>query len=211
MKGTPKVKTAADHQAEDAAEFARVSKMTDAEVLLATGNGRFGAAIVGTHLAERSHRLVTVSGNGRFGPAIVDPDYAKKEAAKRAALKAEGSSGSSLDNDEADTADRNIAEDNDIDPTDLNDPRNPWTYVTLSGAKVLAMKHQVSHTARVKKAELIGQLQAAKVIPPPVPTDRDEGNDPDALVGSVRPKAAPVGARATLDETDDHDDDPDSD
>jgi hypothetical protein len=49
--------------------------------------------------------------------------------------------------------------------------------VTLGGAKQLAMKAGISHTTRVKRAELIAELHRKGVTPPPVPTDTDD--DPE--------------------------------
>lgn len=158
--------------AADRAEFERAAKMTDEQVLKATGHGRFGPAIVGKYVAERSSQLIKNTGGGVFGPAIVDPEFARKQAAKRAAAEAEGSD-AATDTGETDTGDGTEEITGDIDSANLDDPRNPWHYITLSGAKMLAQTARVSHTPRVKKADLIAMLQAAKVVPPPVPTDAD--------------------------------------
>lgn len=227
------VPSAAEKAAEDEAkEYARVAKMTDAEVMVATGHGKFGPGIVGKALAERSRKLVAASGGGIFGPAIMDPDYAKKQAAKRAAERGEdapapkpkaapvmddddledneevaalaaaamggASTSTLLDMARASTGDLkgpwSAPDDNDddepdsgstgrdlgvgevpkgVDPMDLSNSTNPWTYVTLSGAKMLAQKHQVSHVPRISRVNLIAALQEAGVVPPPVPDDAE--------------------------------------
>jgi hypothetical protein len=61
-----------------------IDQLTDAEVLELTNNGALGAGIVGKELAERAQRLKLTTNDGQFGPALTDPDYATKQAAKRA-------------------------------------------------------------------------------------------------------------------------------
>jgi hypothetical protein len=168
-----------------------IDELTDAEVLERTGHGRFGPGIVGPELYERSKRIMTATGGGLFGPALTDPDFAKKQQAARVATQ-RGDDGpeSSDEFDDDDDVDVDVDVDEDqtestgggaftgnVDPADLSDPRNPWTYVTLSGAKMLAQQKGVSYAPRVKRAELIAALQAANIEPPPVPENPSAGDD----------------------------------
>ena len=159
------------------AEEKRVAKLSDDEVLRLSGNGKFGPGIIGKALHARASKIIKDTGGGRFGPAITDPDYAAKQAAAKgkrvAPIVPQDDSGEDGEDDELEEE----VVGGPVDPTDIKDPRNPWTYVTLSGAKVLAQKHGVSYVPRIKRTELIGDLQAAGVVPPAIPDDLDEDDD----------------------------------
>lgn len=169
---TPQEKAARDAEH----EAARVAKLTDHQVLQQSGHGTYGPGIIGKALADRAAKIMKATGGGVLGPAILDSDYAKKLAGRRApdpdaALEHAAALGTLPD------ADRRA--DGPIDPADLQDPRNPWTYVTLSGAKVLAQQAGVSHIPRIKRAELIAELQRANVEPPAVPGADDQDGEGD--------------------------------
>lgn len=162
---------------EENAEYAAVAKLSDAEVLKRTGHGQFGPAIIGKALHERSASLLKGTDGGKFGPAITDPDYAKKQAALRHAEKVTAAA-TAEDGDDADDETAN-KETGDIDPRNLKDNRNPWSYVTLSGAKVLAQKNNVSYKPGIKRPVLIDLLIDAKVVPPAIEADEEKGKDSD--------------------------------
>lgn len=152
----------------DDREVARVAKLTDAQVLVQSDNGRMGPGIIGKPLYDRAQEILKRTGGGVLGPAISDPDYAKKQAAAR---KATSPKAPKL----AVSAPSATVPDGDVDPANLSDPRNPWTYVTLSGAKMLAQQSEVSYVPKIKRADLIAELQKKGVTPPPVP--EPEGGD----------------------------------
>jgi hypothetical protein len=65
------------------------------------------------------------------------------------------------------------------DPLDLEHPENPWTYVTLGGAKKLAQEHQVSYKPSIKRKDLIAALIEAAVPAPPLPTPEGKEDEDD--------------------------------
>jgi hypothetical protein len=165
--------------AAEQAEIDRVAGLTDAQVLKESGDGKFGPGIVGKHLAARAAGLMKASSGGKLGPAIMEHDFAAKQAAKRAAAQKEGDAGADTVETEGDDPEDEEDEGEftgDVDPKNLKDPRNPWSYVTLSGAKVLAQEAQVSYKPAVKRPALIAQLQAAGVVPPAIPEEEGEGD-----------------------------------
>lgn len=176
---SPTARKAYDDQkaaAELEAEQARVDAMSDAEVLELTNNGAFGPGLVGKPLAERAKHVMLTTGDGQFGPAIIDPDYAAKQAAKRAGGAKEralsqvpggGVSSEPVDEGDGDEV-GGAGDDADLDP---------WRATTLSGAKLLAQKAGVSYKPGIKKQPLIAKLKEAGVIPPPVPKDEDDDED----------------------------------
>lgn len=168
IEETPEERTARLAAAEQA-EIARVATLSDAQVLKVTSNAAFGPGIVGKPLADRAAKIMRDTGGGIFGPAITDPDYAAKQAAKRTGVLP---TGNPIPDDLGPPP--VVGEGDPIDPTDLHDPRNPWMYVTLGGAKQLAMAHSVSYVPKVQRKALIEQLQAANVVPPAIPSDSDE-------------------------------------
>lgn len=169
-----------------------VAAMSDQEVLNATGMGRFGPAIVGPELHERSQKLMKGTYGGKFGPAITDPDYEAKrttallrtrddriESERRLATVADvgEQSQTGLDTVETGLTPSTEPDLHDVDPDDIDHPTNPWSRVTLSGAKILARRHAVSYPPRIKRTELIGNLRKAGVTPPAI--DADDGRDDD--------------------------------
>jgi hypothetical protein len=122
--------------------------LSDAEILELAGP--YGPALIGQELYDKAQEIRAQTGDGKFGPAIMDPDYDKKQKAlKKSAAATAGAS----------TAD-------DSPPPDLSDP---WSTVTLSGAKQLAMDAGVSYVPGTKKAALIEALKTAGVTPPAAP------------------------------------------
>lgn len=164
---------------EEKLEKVRVAKLSDDDVLKASGHGSFGPGIIGRVLFDRAQKILKNRGGGGMGPAITDEEYGEKEGKaleqRRAQIRADREAA------RAKLAERKAATEGEpaqYDPTDLTDPNNPWTYVSLSGAKQLAQTAGVSYTARVKRADLIAELQGKQVVPPPVPTPEDlEGDD----------------------------------
>jgi hypothetical protein len=150
-----------------------VDQLTDTEVLELTNNGALGAGIVGKELAERAQRLKVSTNDGQFGPALTDPNYATKQAAKRAAERdAEGSAKEPTDS-EGDETGAGSGEPGEGDAVD------PWTFVTLSGAKMLAQTAGISYRPGVKRQALIEVLKTAGVIPPAPPADPDADEQPE--------------------------------
>lgn len=141
----------ADQALRDLAERKRVARLSDADVIRFSGNGKFGPAIIGHALYERASKMLKETGGGKFGPALLDPDYDTKQKAKRAAPI-----------------------DEEADEPDQDD--DPWGHITLSGAKVLAQQNGVSYAPRIKRTELIADLVAAGVVPP-LPVDDDEPDE----------------------------------
>jgi hypothetical protein len=170
-------------------ELQQLTRLPDVEILNRAGT--FGPAVIGRPLAYLAAKVRITNPDGTFGPAILDPDYDAKSLAARGLRRTEGGRIEPMDKPPSEsgaapiqtsdptvrTADALNDAGVPIDPSDLTDPRNPWTYVTLSGAKQLAMKHEVSHKTRVTRVELIAQLQAAQVAPPPAPSKEDLEND----------------------------------
>jgi hypothetical protein len=54
---------------------------------------------------------------------------------------------------------------------------DPWSFVSLSGAKVLAQHAQISYRPGVKRKALIEKLQEAGVQPPAPPADPDADDE----------------------------------
>lgn len=173
---TTKARQTVDETAGETRERARVAKLSDAEVLKAAGGGAFGPGIIGRPLFDRAQAILKRSGNGVFGPAITDDEYGEVEAKalnqRRAQIRADREAA------RAKLAEQVVQrEPASYDPADLTQADNPWTYVTLSGAKQLAMTAGVSYVARVKRVDLIAELQAQGVTPPPVPSPDDLAGD----------------------------------
>lgn len=124
--------------------------LSDAEILELAGP--YGPALIGQELYEKAQEIRAQTGDGKFGPAIMDSDYDKKQKALKKSAAATAKSGES-------TAD-------DSPPPDSSDP---WSTVTLSGAKQLAMDAGVSYAPGTKKAALIKALKTAGVTPPAAP------------------------------------------
>lgn len=163
----------------DLTDPAVVAALSDAEVLQLSGNGKYGPGLIGKALADRSSKIIKATGGGAFGPAITDPNYADKQRAlrERRAGDQDAAAEQALLDGTLPEADRRTLFEGPVDLANLHDPRNPWTYVTLSGAKVLAQTANISHVPRIKRADLIAELQAANVTPPPVPSDDDADGD----------------------------------
>lgn len=174
-------------------EFATLSALSDVEILRRAGN--LGPAMIGRPLAHRAALVRQNNPEGTFGPALLDPDYDAKSLAKRGLRRTEegriepldapaGTGVAALDNpDDFEGGEPVDALDPDspIDPTDLDDPRNAWMYVTLSGAKQLAVEHSVSHKPRPNRRELIALLQQHGVKPPSIPEPERETPDAEDL------------------------------
>lgn len=173
---------------EEQRELAQLRRLSDGEILGRAG--ALGPAVIGRPLAYLAGQIRVTNPDGALGPALLDPDYhakqlAARESAQTARPKApaprpdparpsdggEGWEGGEVG--DAGSSGANAS----IDPADLNHPQNPWTYVTLSGAKQLAMQHQLSHKPRITRRDLIAELQKAQVAPPPVPTDLEDDDD----------------------------------
>lgn len=161
---------------EEAAERKRVAAMSDAEVLEQAGG--FGPAIIGKILYERAASVRLTTNDGEFGPALTDPDYGKKEAAKRAERRA-GNQAAAEERAllEGKLPDHDRRDEGEGDEEGTTDTRDPWSATTLSGAKMLAQHAGVSHKPGIKKQALIAQLKAAGVVPPPLPAETDDADD----------------------------------
>lgn len=174
-------------------EIARVAALSDQQVLNATSYGKFGPAIVGDHLHKRSQQIMKGTFGGKFGPAITDPDYEQKRsqalmrtrddrinAERRLATLARVGEQSQTGLDTVEIGHEPNADPdlNDYDADDLDDARNPWSTVTLSGAKVLAQQNGVSYPPRIKRTELIGNLRKAGVTPPAIDDAGDGVDEP---------------------------------
>ncbi len=149
-------------------EKERVDAMTDAQVLKETNNGVLGPAVVGERLAFRARAILKATGGGKFGTAITshDPEHNTengKEAVRKRLEAQRGIPRSLLEKQERESA----------EPTETKPLSGPeaWQHVTLSGAKVLAQRNQVSHIPRVTRTQLIASLVAAGVAPPEVPAE----------------------------------------
>lgn len=122
--------------------------LSDNEILELAGP--YGPALIGQELFDKAQEIRARTNDGKFGPAIMDPHYAEKQAALKASAKAVSGSSDSSDSGSTDDSD-------------------PWSSVTLSGAKQLAMDAGVSYAPGTKKAVLIASLKAAGVNPPAAP------------------------------------------
>lgn len=159
---------------EEAAERKRVAAMSDAEVLEQAGG--FGPAIIGKILYERAASVRLTTNDGEFGPALTDPDYGKKEAAKRAERRAGNQAAAeeqALLEGKLPDHDRRDEGEGDEEGATVD----PWSFVTLSGAKMLAQHAGVSHKPGVKRQALIAVLQKAGVTPPEPPANPDADDD----------------------------------
>lgn len=149
----------------------QLDQMSDARVLELAGG--LGPGIIGKAHFDRAAAIRAVSDDGKLGPAIIDPDYAKKQAAKRLAEKqTRDAEPDRIEEEESAISQRSDAAAGD-----------PWAYVTLSGAKMLAQQHNVSYQPRVKRDALIAALKHAGVEPPAPPADPDANDDFDELHG----------------------------
>jgi hypothetical protein len=109
-----------------------------------------------------------------LGPMFTDPEHGYWEAAalaaRREARAAEKAKSARLGGEE----EREQLEASAVDP---------WSFVTLSGAKMLAQEHGVSYAPRrVKRDALVEQLKRAGVKPPAPPSrpaTEDDFTDPD--------------------------------
>lgn len=192
----PKKDPLEDFTDAERAELATLQRLPDTEILERSRG--LGPGILGRPLAYLAARIRDQNPDGVLGPALLDPDFDKKQLAKRGlrrdadgyivdleAADAKDFRGKTVVLDDEAARQAKIAELNaagkPIDPADLEDPRNPWHYVTLSGAKQLAMKSEVSYKPSVKRKDLIDELQKKGVTPPPVPDalaeDDDDGDD----------------------------------
>lgn len=148
----------------------QLDKMSDAKILeLAAG---YGPGIIGQAHFDRAAALRTATDDGRLGPALVDPDYARKQAALRGQEVADEET-----DDEARDEER-VA----LLAAGSGDTSDPWTFVTLSGAKMLAQQHNVSYPPRVKRDALVAALKDAGVAPPAPPekpATEDDFDDDD--------------------------------
>jgi hypothetical protein len=121
--------------------------LSDSEVLALAGV--YGPALIGQELYDKACEIRSRTGDGKFGPAIMDPHYAEKQAAAKAASVPASSESDS--------------------PVDDSDP---WSTVTRSGAKQLAIDAGISYAPNIKTADLIETLKVAGVQPPaPAPKE----------------------------------------
>lgn len=151
-------------QLQDLWDWHGVDRIPDTDVLERVKG--MGPAIVGYDLFERAEYVRERTNNGVFGPALTDPDYGKKEAARIAAARAARERAKAGVADEPESAVAVAVSDAD-----------PWSFITISGAKMLAQQHGVSYQPRVKRAVLIDALKLAGVQPPEPPAnpDADDG------------------------------------
>jgi hypothetical protein len=126
----------------------RYRSLSDAQVLQLAGG--FGPAIIGEYLFTRAKDIRERTNNGQLGPAITDPNYAAKQSALRPARQIADETGDGGEEVEPVTGD-------------------PWQFVTLSGAKMLAQERGVSYAPRVKRDDLVEALKGAGVQPPAPP------------------------------------------
>jgi hypothetical protein len=145
--------------------------LSDAQILQMTDSGRMGPGIVGEAVYKRGQWITKGTDGGRFGPAITDPDYAAKQAAKRKAERAE------TDRVIADEEENERFGDGEQSEGELRAAVDPWSFVTLSGAKMLAQKAGISYQPRIKRAELVDLLKAAYVVPPAPPENPDADDE----------------------------------
>jgi hypothetical protein len=119
--------------------------LSDTEILELAGP--YGPGIIGQELFDRAQKIRSRGDDGKLGPALTDPDFAAKQAAKRA-LEPKP------------------------EPTEPKGDAPPkvatWEGVTVSGLKLLAQQRQVSYTPQQgkKRDTLIAVLEAAGVKPP---------------------------------------------
>jgi hypothetical protein len=126
---------------EELAEYFELEKLPPTTLLERAG--KMGPAIIGRPLHYLAAQVRTTTDEGKLGPAIIDPHYHEKELARRDAAAVAGERDERRTTEDLELA---IDPDSPIDPSNLKDPRNPWTYVTLSGAKQLAITNNVSYT-----------------------------------------------------------------
>lgn len=154
--------------------------------------GTMGPGIIGQELFDRANEIRKRTSDGLLGPALTDPDYhEKQEAGKRAKAKADRRAADQaaameqallegrlpeVDRRAAGEGEESESELDDVDgdrepheEPPANDPVDPWSFVTLSGAKMLAQTKGVSYNVKIKRAALIELLQAAGVAPPAPP------------------------------------------
>lgn len=118
--------------------------LSDTEILELAGP--YGPGIIGKELFDRAAAIRNRGDDGKLGPAITDPNFAAKQAAKRAA--------STPPPDPADAPATTA-------------PVGTWAGITLSGAKKLAQENGVSYKPGVKLEALLKLLTTAGIAPPP--------------------------------------------
>lgn len=158
-----------DEQYNDLMEWGGVNRLSDAEVLNKVGG--LGPAIVGYDLYERAARVASRTDNGRLGPALTDPAWGAKEAARVAANRAARERRL-----RGETAALAVAE---ADEDEEDDDRDPWSFVTLAGTKMLAQQHGVSYKPGTKREQMIELLKSASVVPPKPPSKSEVTDDDD--------------------------------
>jgi hypothetical protein len=166
-------------------ELKRLQRLPDTQVLAMAGT--MGPALLGRPLFVRVSQIRGNNPEGTLGPALIDPDYLDNQLKARGLQRDREGRIYEIGAPKAPAAPAPDpepgapADPGPYDPRDLTDARNPWTYVTLSGAKQLAIQHQISHKPRPKREDLIAQLQDAGVVPPPAPTPDELATDDDEL------------------------------
>lgn len=145
--------------------------LSDEEVLALTGHGHFGPGIVGPALHARSEAIIARTGGGQFGPALTDPHYAAKQrAARQGQVPTIGEFVEREDEEQGEDGAIAAGE-------DAAAALDPWEFVTLSGAKLLAQQHGVSYRPGVKRGALVTALQGAGIQPPPPPSREELAAD----------------------------------